>query len=510
MSDIVIAGLSTSDPLPGVYLDLQFAQGNAAGSSSLREILILANKISTGTAVESTMIYGPDSDDPLQTEDNAKTLFGEGSEAHVMWKAANSANKDTVIRVLAVPEGGGAVKATGTITYTTNATGAGYTRVWVADEYVDVPFLSGDTVTTIAAAVVSAINAKPHWQVTATNLVGVVTITARNGGVRGNFIRYMARIFGTNGVSPGTTVTPITDSACTGGSVADDATAALATLATGKFYYIVSALGASAQITSLMAVVNAQAVPSIGIRQRAFFGSTDTSGNAITLGTTANATRAEIIHQQEGPIGPSRLAALAAACYAYEELTLSKRTNYAGYGNDEDSSKRWVCPPARTVSVRPTKTVQKLLLNGGITPVAANGNSSTYIVNRVTTRTLNGAIPDYRISRAHKVSICDFFSDDLTVKGALQGAAKRIGDDLLPGERAVGHENLFTPSDGKALVFSLIDDYADNTLVPNRAAVKEQTRVQRNSVDRTRMDFYIPLQTADNLEKLGFAVAQVA
>jgi phage tail sheath gpL-like len=505
MADIVLTGLASNDPVPGVYLEINFGQGPAGASSSPREILLIGNKLTGGTAVESTQVYGPDTPDALQTEDNAKALFGDGGELHLLWREVARVNKDSVIRAIVAPEGVSATAATGTITYATVASGNGYTRVWVDEEFIDVPILTGDTVTAIATAVAAAINGKSSWPVTAGSAAGIVTITSKNKGLRQNFHRYMAKVIG----SVGTTVTPTTDSALTGGTVVDQLTTVLSTIATARYYYVVSAPNDASQLTAIMAQLNAQALPTSGIRQRLFAATTDILSTSNTLATGANTVRLELIWSQENPIGPARLAAKCAAIYALEELAANPRTNFVGYGSDANTQTKWGVPAPRNSSARPSRTSIKSALLNGLTPIGVNANGSTYIVNRVTTRTLNGSTPDYRSSRAHKVSICDFFADDLISKTVLQFSGKRIGDDPKKGARAPGPE-VVTPLIYRGAVLRLIDDYDGNDLLQNVTDIKSQTVVQRESANRTRMGVRIPLQPIDNCEQFAIAIDQVA
>lgn len=508
MADIVLTGLASNDPVPGVYIEVNFAQGPAAGSGSQREILLIGNKIAAGSATVDTQIYGPDTEDVLQTEGNAITLFGQGSELHLMWKEATKVNQDSTIRAIALAENGSSVAATGTVTFATNATGAGVARVYICDDFVEASIATGDTPTTIAAAIVAAVAAKPNLPVTASNAAGVVTLTAKNKGLRGNSHRYLAKIL-SNGVNIATTVTPTVDSAFTGGTLVDDMTNVLTTINPTRYYYIVSAGNDSTQLAALTAQVNTQQLPTTGIRQRIFaaFTGTLSAGNALSTGI--NGARDELQWQEQAPIGPSRLAAKCAAIYALEELAANPRTNFIGYGNDEATSRRWGVPGPRNVSARPSRTSIKSALLNGLTPIASNPNGSTYIVNRVTTRTLTGSTPDYRISRAHKVTICDFFADDLGAKTVLNFSGKRIGDDPRKGEKAPG-PLVVTPQIYKGALFRLIDDYKELDLLQNVQDIKDGVVVERQQANRTRLGVRVPLQPCDNAEQFAIAVDQVA
>ena len=93
---ISITGLSADDPVPGSYLQIDFAQGEAAGSGGPIEVLLMGNLLSTGSATVDTIVYGPDSIVQLVTEQDAIDLFGTGSELHRMFRRFVRVNKTTI------------------------------------------------------------------------------------------------------------------------------------------------------------------------------------------------------------------------------------------------------------------------------------------------------------------------------------------------------------------------------------------------------------------------------
>ncbi len=503
-ASIVLTGLSANDPVPGQYTEVNFAQGEAAGSSAQRAICVLANKTSAGSATVDTVIYGPDSIVPLQTEADMIALGGAGSEAHRMFRRITAVNRDTAVYWVFVTASGGTA-ATGTVVIATTATGNGNHRVWVGDEYVDTAIASGQTATQIGDAIAVSINAKTHWPVTAANVTGTVTLTAKNAGPRGNWIRFMASI--TSGI--GTTTTATTDAFLTGGATADSNTAALATILPRRFYYIVSAAEDASQFGALISQVNTQALPTTGIRQRAFAGSVDTLANATTVATGINAARGEIVWHEKSPFTPAELAANNAAIYALYEDSANPRTNFISFGNDAITATSWKVPRSRLDSAAPTRASVKSALNNGLTPIAVNPTGTTYLVDRITSRSLSGAVADYRIRDAHKVTICDFFADDLQAKAALQMAGKRIANDPPEGAKPPGPQ-VTTPSVFRGLIISLINQYADNDLLQNVEQIKAGLIVQRETVPSTRMSARVPLQPCDNFEQAAVAVDQVA
>ena len=504
---ITIPGFPADDPVPGNYLNINFAQGEAAGSGSPIEVLLMGNMLSTGIATADTVVYGPDTTVQLQTEQDAIDLFGTGSELHRMFRRFVAVNKDTTVRAIAITEAG--TQATGTFRFVGTATANGTAKLWVHDELIEVSIANLDTASTAATNLAAAVNQKTHWGVTAeataTGTWGFVTLTARQKGPRGNQIRFMP------GITPniGLTIPTAIDRPLESGATNDSNTTALSTINNSKYYYIVSAAGDATQFDALSDQVNTNAAPTIGIRQRCIAGSVDTVSATNTIATGRNSARAELVWSEKSPWTGAELAANHAAVVTLFETKPNPRTNFASFGNDASTAPYWLVPRPRLDSAIPSRTNIKSALNNGVIPIGVNPNGTTYLVNRITTRSLNGSNNDYRIRDAHKVTICDFFGEDLLAKVNLQFPGMRIGDDVPDGETQPG-ANVLTPRRLRNCVFGLIDVYAGNDLLQDVAKIKDGTIVQRESNPRTRMGVRIPLRTVDNFLQSALDINQVA
>lgn len=501
---IPITGLAANDPVPGSYLEVEFAQGEAATGTGSRAILLLGNRTTAGSATVNTVIYGPDTATQLLTQADAIALFGDGSELSRMFKRATDVTTDIPIYAVAVTESAGTA-ASFTLTYVNAATANATARVWVGDEFTDASITSGDSITTIALAVRDAINARTDWPVTASASLGVVTCTAKLKGPRGNWIRYSGAILG-SGVA--TTVAPTAPTFATAGATADTNATALTTILPFKYYYIASAAEDATQLGALVTQVNTQAAPTTGIRQRVFAGSVDSLANATTIATGVNAARCELLHLAQGDIVPAEMAAQFAAVCAVEEAATIPKLNFDGYGNADAERAKWRIKAPRS-GAAPTRTQLKSALNNGITPVGVNQNGSTYLVMRCTTKSLNGATNDYRIRDSHKVTVCDFYGDDLKTKTALQFAGKSVGNDPVSGQRPPG-ANVATPRVLLAAINKLTDEYGAKDLLQSVDQIKAETVSIRESSPSTRLTARVPLRPIDVLHQIGIKISQVA
>jgi phage tail sheath gpL-like len=509
---IVLTGVDASTFTPGHYLEINFARGVASGFGGIYGILIVANKLSSGTATADTKVYTPDGDVPCATEDDVATLGGNGSEAHRVWRRVSRALQgvNTIpIRVLFVTQSVGAQAAI-TITLATNAAVACTLRIWCTDQFVEVPIASGDTPSTVAAAAVLKINAQLEWPITAANTSGALTLTAKQNGPRGNDIKVQANIISNQG-APGMTLDSATAStALTGGTTADSNTTALATALAQRHRYIVPAANDATQLGAVKTQVNTQALPATGNTQVIIAGYSGTVGNATTLATGLNAARVELAWQKSSDLTPAELAGAWAGCIARFEAAKRPRPrhNFNGFGNSEDTGAAWTIPAPRS-GAAPTPAEVESALHNGITPIGANQNGTSYVVKRITTRSLNGSTADYRIRDAHKVAILDFWADKARTRIATAYDGKDIGDD--PPPNTAPDPDVVTRSQFRSLLQDLIQEDADNGQIDRAAVkrVKEGVTVLRASSPSTRLTARVPFETIDILDSTATAVDQV-
>lgn len=506
MADIVLTGLSSSDPIPGQYAEIVFGAENATRANLERTMILVGNKLSTGSATAETVIYGPDTTVPMSTESDVTTLFGSGSELHREFRRAVKHNPFAKIYAIAMAENGSGVAGTGTVTITGPASAAGAVRVFVADEFVEVAFISGDSATTIAAALVTQINAQSHWPCTASNSAGVITLTSKQKGARANFIQYSAAVKPFAGTGVG--ASPAASSLFTSGAGVDSLTNVLAALDGKFFYYHVVPSEDATELGKYKTFIDTQALPINGLRQRFVFGSIDTVGNTITITTAINFARAECIWQYVSDVPPCELAAAGAASYLLGESGSIPKCNFDFYG--EATGELWSIK-APLSGLQPTRIQIQAALNAGITPITSRPSGSTYLVKRCTTKFKTGSVVDYRVRDSHKVTICDFYTDDLLAIFALQFHGKNLTDDPKTKEEVLG-ANVVTPRNIRTATNGLTDDYFAAGLLQKIEGVdgtKALTEAQRDSVVPTRVTARVPLYPIDILDQIAVRVEQV-
>jgi phage tail sheath gpL-like len=502
-ASIVVTGIGANYATPGEFLEVSYAQGDAAGDSGATRVLLMGNKLSTGSATANTVIYGPDTPVQCVTETDVINLFGRKSELYRGWKKFTKVNKTTPLYLLAVAESAGTA-ATLQFVVANAATGNGVARIYIGDEFVDVTISSGDAAATIGANIVTAINSKLEWPVTAAGTT-TVTVTASQLGPRGNWLRGMSWI--TPGIA--TTITNSTDTFFSGGATADSNATALSTILRKEFFYIVSAAEDATQVGALVTQVGTQALPATGILQNVIYGSTTTLAASITIATGINSPLSEMVWQKYSPLTPFELACNHAALVTLFEVFPNPRTNFINAGQTPLDQNLWSVKPSRDDSAAPTSADIESALNNGISPIATLTTGGTYLVDRISNKSLTGAVADYRARDKHKIVVSQKFGKDLKAKFALQHSGKRIASDPPDGAREPG-ANVITPKRAKGTVFSVINTYDENDLLDNAQLIKDGVVVQRESSPTTRLGIRVPLRVIDNHRQTVLAVDQVA
>ena len=486
-----LTGLSNGMPIPGIYIEVAFGAGSAAGDLSVKNALLIAPSTSAGTIVQDTEVYGP-----ISGVDEAELKGGPGSPLHRMALHWFKVNKNTPVYLLAPTRSAG-VAATLTVTVSGTATGAGVVAVNICEESCEAAYVAGDTPTIIALALSNAINQKTHLPITSSPNVGAVAMTAKVAGPEGNALRAVTT------VTSGTTVaiTGTTEQAFASGATAASLTAALATIAGQSFSLIIphthTGSGTDAQLAALVTQVNGQALPSVGRRQKVLAGTALAASTSVTLAQSINKPRLDIVNLEESPLEPSVLAAINGAVQANKYFS-NPASNLDGYGPGANDIYPVLAP--RNKGSFFTETEQTIMLQGGVTPIAVTSTGNPYIVRQVTSYSLNGATPDYRVRDSHRVWVADWFAD--TAKAAYASAGYKWICDDLPND-VQPPAGFATPKRIKTLLEIVVTTGADlGYLDPaKKAQTMAEMAVGLDPTNATRMNERCPVYSVNLLHQ---------
>lgn len=506
---INLPGIGAGYPNPGTFLWRNFAAGPASGSGAPRKAILIGNMLASGVTGSVNVIYGPDTMVPASTEQDWINLFGYGSELHRGFRRFTKANKSTQLFAIGVAQSAGAAAGT-TVVVANVPTANGVARVYINDELVEYSFSANDTLLSIVQGIASAVNARQDWGVTASAAIATVTIIAKQAGPRGNWLQVQASIRASSGGAMNTTITQTTKAFFTGGTTADSNAAALAVLLAQNFYYQISAAEDATQFGALVTQVEANAVPTIGVCDRAFCGGIDTQGNTNTIVTGLNAERADLIWGgADMDIPPFELACAVVSAVAYLEASTPPKHNFSLFPMTPTDQAVWTVPAPRSRKQLTSAQITSAIING-VSAINCTANGTAQMVKLCTTRSLTNAISDSRIRDHHRVTEIDYFSDDLAAKLSLQFGGKDLVDDPPQGSSFQIPPTATSPNRLSDATNVLVDDYITRGSFKNGDQIKASIVAQHETNPTNRASIRVQPQIIDLNEQMAVEVDQVA
>lgn len=158
---------------------------NTLVANTGQKVLFIGQKTAAGSAVDGALNIN------IANDNSWDTLFGIDSMMAKMIRDARKLNADVRFDAIALDDNGAAVDAEGTITIVGDAAEDGTLYIIVGSKNnhrFTIPITSGDVIADIATAIAAAITADTKCPCDASATLGVVTITAVNGGTVGNTI----------------------------------------------------------------------------------------------------------------------------------------------------------------------------------------------------------------------------------------------------------------------------------------------------------------------------------
>ncbi|GAB6035823.1 phage tail sheath C-terminal domain-containing protein [Fundidesulfovibrio butyratiphilus] len=304
------------------------------------------------------------------SDEEAASLFGPGSQAHLMARAAITANAYLRLTVIGLAADDASAAATATAAFTGPAAGIGVVGLAIGTQTVQVATALGDTATAMAQSLADKINTHASLPVTATAAAGTLTLTARNAGAAGNAIGVSASV-AVAGVT--VVVTPMA-----GGLIDPDIAPALAAVFADGHDIIVTPYADQASLTALRQHLDAV---SHALEQRGAVGvyaATGTLAAATTLAGLVNSGRITGALLPGSQSLPLEVAAAYAAVIASEEDPARPLNTLALTG---------ISPPP--VARRLSRMEQETLLANGVTPLEVGPGEVVQIVRAITTYTLD-------------------------------------------------------------------------------------------------------------------------
>lgn len=435
--------------------------------------LIIGQKTAAGTATANTIVR-------VTNVNQALTYGGRGSMLHRMAIGWFAANKSTDVYLGVLADNGAGVLATKTVTFTGPATAAGTVNLYVGGVLTQTAVASGDTATTVAAAVAATITANLDLPVTAAPVAGVVTTTARNKGTVGQDLDLRVNYVDGEATPAGLTVVIANG---VSGITNPSLTSLIAAMGDIWYNIIAHPYTDATSLTAIETELHSRFGPMRMIDGLAITSAPGTISTLGTLGLTRNSQHSCIVSQPgENPVTPpSEFAAEVAATLAY-------------YGAIDPAR------PFQTLQLTNAKlpaeadlftdAERNLLLYDGIGTTKFSAGGIVRIERVVTTYQTNSAgAPDTSFLDSNTMLNLMYLRYSFRVRIPSRYPRHKLADD---GTRIASGQAIITPKLMKAECVAWFHEMEELGLVEGFEQFKRDLVVERNLTNRNRIDIVLP------------------
>jgi phage tail sheath gpL-like len=472
-------------PFVGVEIDgSQATQGPALLAYSA---VLVGQKLAGGTAAADTVVN-------VTSVDQVIALAGRGSMLHRMARAWFAANKSTDVWIGVLADNTAGVAASGTIAITGPATAAGTIALYLGGVRVTSAVSVGDAATAIATNLGAAINANPDLPVMSTVNASTVTISFRHKGLVGNGFDVRHSYQDGEALPAGVA---LAIAAMTGGTTNPTLTNLIA--AAGDLWFQIWAHPYTDAAS--LAAIEAEMASRFGpMRSTDGIAITSVAGvfsTLTTLGTSRNSAQSVIVAQPgAAPLTPPmEFAAEVAALLAF-------------YGAQDPAR------PFQTLAMRnalPTAPTDQwstdernLLLFDGVATTKCVAGGVVQLDRIITTYQRSPAgSPDTAYLDATTMLTLLYLRFSFRVRFQNKYPRHKLADD---GTRFGRGQAVITPKLGKAEAITWFREMEERGLVENFDDFKANLVVERNTLDRNRLDFLLP---PDLINGLVVTAAQI-
>lgn len=462
------ADIALGTLVPLVYIAIDNSEAVPDQLIPQLDTLIVGQQLAAATVPEKTV-------QRIQNVSQAKNLFGKSSQIALAIEAYYDNNPgQTPIYAFAFDDEVG-TDATGTLTVTGPATEDGILVFYVSGKKFEVTVSNTDAATAIGAAIEAAITADTDLPVTAANVTGTVTLTAKNSGTVGNQIQLSGSLYSGEAVVPaGVTLAAV---AMASGATDPDIDDMFTAIGDTQYGIIAHPYNNTAALGKLDVQLRARFGPTQQNDGYAITALSDSVGNLTTAGNAENSEFNVLVGIVGNPADDYAVGAAYAAQIALEGSLDPARPF-------QTLVLEGILSPNETS--RATIVEQDALLSAGIATITMNSAGESTIQRAVTTyKTDENSEPD--------VSYQDL--NTLLTVSALRFSLRNRTNDKFPrhkladdGTRAAAGQPLLTPKVLKAEIVALFNEWESLALVEDASAFKKSLVVVRSATDQNRIE----------------------
>ncbi len=468
---------------PGSYLEFDNSRAVNGLFTTPHKILVVGQRLAAGSVLANvpTRIY---------SGDQARLNFGNGSMLAGMCRAAREANPTTEMWAVALDDAGAGVAATGTVTLTGAPTSNGTLVLYVGGVRIAVTVTVGQSLTVIAGNVVAAINSFISSPVTAANAAGVITITFRHKGEIGN--TYDLRVnYGFNETTPaGLAVTIV---AMSGGLTNPDVATAIAAVASTWFQTWICPYTDATNIGKFETELALRFGPLAQMEGQIFAASQGSVGTVNALGVSRNSPHLTILGMGKSPTLPYIAAAIVGAVDAAEPDPARPRQTLPLPG---------ILPPL--VQERFSQPERDSMLQSGVSTFVVDDGGNVMVERLITTYKTNSlGFTDYSYLNVETMRTIGYFRYDIRATIASKFPRHKLADD---GTQFSAGQAIVTPVLIRMELLHRFRIWESNGLAENFEQFSRDLIVQRDDVDRDRINAIIPPDTVNQFRIFAGAV----
>jgi phage tail sheath gpL-like len=470
----------------GQFIEIDNSKALGGGLiAQARRMLFVGNKLASGSVAAGVL-------QRINSPAEAAAYWGRGSVMHEMARGARQVNKETDMWGVALDDLVGGVQATKTATLTGPATGSGVLALRINGELLPVGVSTADTATNIAANTVAAVAAALDAPVTAANVAGVVTFTAKHKGVFGNDIDIRFNYQADEVMPAGVTVV-VADGVAGAGN--PDVATALAAIANESYYSIVTCYTDTTNIDKFKVELSSRFGGMDMRTGHLFAGKAGTHGALTTFGSGRNNVHETMFGVKRPPQGAYNWAARIAAVVEFNGAIDPAR-------------------PFKTLEVpgllapaeadRFSRPERELLLRDGISTFEVAQDGTVLIEQVITTYQTNPqGIDDVSYLKLNTKWSADFMRFSFKVDQALAFPRHKLADD---GTNFDENQPVATPRMVKSVMVATARKLEIVGILENFQLFKQQARAVRSLVDRDRVNAIIPADCVNQYNTFAGAV----
>lgn len=502
--------------IPAIAIAVRLGVG-AAPASNDYSVILLGNKTSAGLAADNTPVE-------VSGPDDANTQAGARSELAHMARAWFKRAPRGRVSICAVPEGATPTSATATLLFATTATGAGVVRTRIGGRALpEVSIAVGATAASVASAVEAMLDLYTDLPCTAGVSTATVTLTAAQGGPRGNDLRVVCEIVPSGAAAVGMTVALNGGSGATkvdgrfgtgtatAGATADDFTAALAAIYAARYDFVVVACNDDTNRGLVSAHVTAASGIAEGRRRVAFAGSIESTLATVRADAqAANNPRFEIKHLKGAHNTTGEIAAACCAAHIYGDGNLPGIAQYLAAKQNGMQLAPAIYAPELADYLTSTEAAANLA--AGVTVLGPSRSVPGYaeIVRPVTTRTAaaSGAT-SYLVIDPSKVRVADEVADRIETFAAANYADKNLTTNPTDPDLTPTSPYVIWPDAIEADLLAILRQMEDEGLLQNVNARAADVAVEASNSDPTIAVATVPVEVIPHFHSFVVAVDQV-